>query len=96
MYFTFEEIKTALEEHWTEIEDSAYVDDWLTEFSDGIVPVYNGQIIDDWKAMPSEFDEAGEDIAGEESSIIDRMKADLYMYYSDQVYNAYYEIKGEK
>ena len=96
MYFTFGEIKTALEEHWAEIEESTYPDDWLLEFSNGIVPVYNSQIIDDWKAMPSEYDEAGADIAGEDDTIIDRMKTDLWCYYRDQVWSAYYQVKGEK
>ena len=96
MHFTFQEIKTALEEHWTEIEDSAYVDDWLSEFADGIVPVYYNDIINDWKEMDAHFMESGRDMVSEDATITSRMTADLWNYYQDQVRTAYEQLKGEE
>ena len=96
MHFTFQEIKTALEEHWEEIEESTYPDDWLSEFADGIVPVYYNDIINDWKEMDAHFMESGRDMVSENATITDRMTADLSMYYADQVYTAYEQLKGEE
>ena len=96
MQFTLDEIKTALKvDHWDEITTQEDPHDWLTEFADGLVPVYNSEIIKDWQDMPSEYDDSGADLCSPDAGICDRMKADLWYYYQDQTRIAYEQVKGE-
>lgn len=56
------------------------------EYVDNYVPVYNNRIIEEWQAMPSDYDNRGSAELGhncEELNIINLMQADLYLYYQD-------------
>jgi hypothetical protein len=55
------------------------------EWVDGYLPTYNSDIIEQWKKMPSEYDDRGaqELGAGEDVTIIRLMTLDLYLYYTD-------------
>ena len=56
------------------------------EYVDNYVPVYNNRIIEEWQAMPSDYDNRGSAELGhncQELNIINLMQADLYLYYQD-------------
>lgn len=56
------------------------------EYVDNYVPVYNNRIIEEWQAMPNEYDNRGSAELGhncQELNIINLMQADLYLYYQD-------------
>lgn len=68
------------------------------EWVDGYLPVYNNRIIDEWKEMPSEYDNRGAVELGHlehEIDIINLMSLDLYLYYSDLWYEALSDVESE-
>ena len=78
------EIKQEIEQGATleEVKDRSH------ELIDNYVPVYNNRIIEEWTAMPSDYDNRGSAELGhscEDLNIIKLMSADLYLYYSDLV-----------
>jgi hypothetical protein len=75
-----------------ELED---ITDRQHEFIDSYLPVYYNQIIDEWKAMPSEFNDRGsaELGHGEDINIYNLMSLDLYLYYSDLFAEAIKEVE---
>lgn len=75
-----------------DIKDRSY------EYVDNYVPVYNNQVIEEWKNMPSEYDNRGSAELGydaENLNIIQLMQSDLYLYYQDLVNSALDEIAEE-
>jgi predicted RNase H-like HicB family nuclease len=79
-----QEIKQEIEQGQTleEIKDRSH------ELIDNYVPVYNNRVIEEWTAMPSDYDDRGSAELGhscEDLNIIKLMSADLYLYYSDLV-----------
>lgn len=71
-------------------------EDRLVEIADSLVPVYNAEVIEEWQEMPTEYDDAWQDVGTDaDATILQRMMMDLYLYYNDQVARAYNEIKGE-
>lgn len=65
-----------------EIKDSSY------ELIDNYVPIYNNHVLEEWQAMPSDYDNRGSAELGhncEEIDIIRLMQGDLYLYYQDLV-----------
>lgn len=78
-----QEIKTELTHDGVELDD---LRDNSGEWVDGYLPVYNNRIIEEWQAMPSEYDDRGAAELGhleQEINIINLMSLDLYLYYSD-------------
>ena len=75
-----------------ELED---IKDRSGEFIDSYLPVYYNQIIDEWKAMPSEYNDRGSAELGQggEVNIINLMSLDLYLYYSDLFNEAVEEVE---
>jgi hypothetical protein len=75
-----------------ELED---IKDRSGEFIDSYLPVYYNQIIDEWKAMPSEYNDRGSAELGQggEVNIINLMSLDLYLYYSDLFAEAVEEVE---
>lgn len=68
------------------------------EWVDGYLPVYNNRIIDEWKEMPSEYDNRGAVELGhleQEIDIINLMSLDLYVYYSDLWNEALNDVESE-
>ena len=86
-----EEIRTELA-NGEELED---IKDRSGEFIDSYLPVYNNRIVEEWQAMPSEYDNRGnaELGAGGEIDIINLMSLDLYLYYSDLFFEAVKEVE---
>jgi hypothetical protein len=77
-----------------EIED---IKDRSGEYVDSYLPVYNNRIIEEWKEMPSEYDNRGTSELGipGEISIISLMQLDLYLYYSDLFNEVMEEVEEE-
>ena len=75
-----------------ELED---IKDRSHEFIDSYLPVYYNGIIEEWKAMPSEYNDKGsaELGYGEEINIYNLMSLDLYLYYSDLFNEAVEEVE---
>jgi hypothetical protein len=75
-----------------ELED---IKDRSGEFIDSYLPVYYNQIIDEWKAMPSEYNDRGSAELGQggEINIYNLMTLDLYLYYSDLFAEAVEEVE---
>jgi hypothetical protein len=101
MRFDYNDIKKDLLENWEVITDSQYPEDALGEFADGYLPTYYVDIIDDWRVMPSEFDNTwheygipSSDIS--EVSITGLMTIDLYNYYRQETERAYKDILRDK
>jgi hypothetical protein len=67
------------------------------EWVDSYLPVYNNRIIDEWKEMPSDYDNRGyaELGGGGEVDIINLMSLDLYLYYSDLWNEALNDVETE-
>jgi hypothetical protein len=86
-----EEIRTELA-NGEELED---IKDRSGEFIDSYLPVYYNGIIEEWKAMPSEYNDRGsaELGYGEEINIYNLMSLDLYLYYSDLFNEAVEEVE---
>lgn len=86
-----EEIRLELSqgEELDDIRDRAH------EFIDSYLPVYYNGIIEEWKAMPSEYNDRGsaELGYGEEINIYNLMSLDLYLYYSDLFAEAITEVE---
>ena len=86
-----EEIRTELA-NGEELED---IKDRSHEFIDSYLPVYYNGIIEEWKNMPSEYNDRGsaELGYGEEINIYNLMSLDLYLYYSDLFAEAVEEVE---
>ena len=67
------------------------------EWVDGYLPVYNNRIVEEWQAMPSDYDNRGyaELGGGGEVDIINLMSLDLYLYYSDLWNEALNDVETE-
>jgi hypothetical protein len=67
------------------------------EWVDNYLPVYNNRIIEEWQAMPSDYDDRGaiELGLGQEINIINLMTLDLYLYYSDLFSQALSDVESE-
>ncbi len=86
-----EEIRTELA-NGEELED---IKDRQHEFIDSYLPVYYNGIIEEWKNMPSEYNDRGSSELGygEEINIYNLMSLDLYLYYSDLFAEAVEEVE---
>lgn len=77
-----EEFINTINEHGETLDD---IRDNSGEWIDGYMPIYNNKIVEEWQAMPSEYDNRGhaELGLGQEIDIINLMSLDLYLYYTD-------------
>jgi hypothetical protein len=77
-------------------EELEAIKDRSGEFIDSYLPIYNNQIIEEWQAMPSDYDNRGSAELGHlehEINIINLMSLDLYLYYSDLFAEAVEEVE---
>jgi len=93
-------VERMVEEIRTELAGGAELDDIKDrsgEFIDSWLPVYNNRIVEEWQAMPSEYDNRGsaELGTGQEINIINLMTLDLYLYYSDLFAEAVQEVEDQ-
>ena len=76
-------------------EELSDIKDRQGEFVDGYLPVYYNRIVDEWKDMPSDYDNRGYAELGGEVNIYSLMTSDLYLYYSDLFNEAIEEIEAD-
>ena len=68
------------------------------EWIDGYLPIYYNKIVEEWQAMPSEYNNRGSaelGHLGQEIDIYNLMSLDLYVYYSDIFNEAIAELEEE-
>jgi hypothetical protein len=90
------EFRNAIKEHEEILED---IRDNSGEWIEGYLPVYNNKIVEEWQAMPSEYDNRGAVELGhleQEINIINLMSLDLYLYYNDIFNEAVNELEEEE
>ena len=95
------QLKKAMREEFTAEIGKGYVTideirDNIGEWIDGYLPVYNDRIIDEWRAMPSEYDNRGSAEMGhleQEVNIVNLMSLDLYIYYSEMANDVLNEME---
>ena len=79
-------------------EDLEEIKDRSGEIIDGYLPVYYNRIIEEWKNMPSEYNDRGSAELGhlcQEISIYNLMSLDLYLYYTDLFNEAIESVESE-
>ena len=76
-------------------EELEVIKDRSGEIIDNYLPIYNNQIVEEWQAMPSDYDDRGQHEVGTDGSmgIIALMSLDLYLYYSDLFAEAINEVE---
>ncbi len=98
MRMNYLDIKRDILDNWEfipEHDPKSYLD----ELADSAVPVYYGDIIEDWREMPNEYDNSFQTLGypiTEDTTITKLMAIDLYQYYTDEYYRIYDEILDEK
>jgi len=94
---TYKYIYEDLKQTITNGEDMESIRDNSGEWIDGYLPIYNNNIIEEWKDMPSEYDNRGSAELGipGDISIIALMQLDLYLYYSDVFFQVLDDIAEE-
>jgi predicted RNase H-like HicB family nuclease len=94
---TYKYIYEDLKQTITNGEDMESIRDNSGEWIDGYLPVYNNNIIEEWKDMPGEYDDRGYAELGnpEEMTIVRLMSLDLYLYYSDIFFQVLTDIAEE-
>lgn len=92
-----ERIKTDLINRLSNGEELEDIADNIHQEIDSWLPVYNYQIIEEWKEMPIDYTDRGaEELGASEYNIIKLMTLDLYLYYNDIISEIIEEIKEEK
>ena len=91
--YIYEDLKQTI----TNGEDMESIRDNSGEWIDGYLPIYNNNIMEEWKDMPSEYDNRGSAELGipGDISIIALMQLDLYLYYSDLFFQVLTDIAEE-
>lgn len=91
--YIYEDLKQTI----TNGEDMESIRDNSGEWIDGYLPIYNNNIIEEWKDMPGEYDNRGTEELGipGDISIISLMQLDLYVYYSDLFFQVLSDIAEE-
>ena len=94
MLSTYNDLKEDVKANLAEIQEAKYPEDYLTEYADGLVPIYYSEILQEWTDLDAEFRDRWHELgeAGPDSTIYSLMAIDLYMYYQQEVASAYYEL----
>jgi hypothetical protein len=93
-------VKQMVEEIRTDLANGEELDeikDRSGEIVDGYLPVYYNRIVEEWREMPSEYNDRGwaELGGGGEVNIYNLMSLDLYLYYTDLFNQAIEEVEEE-
>jgi len=97
MRMNYSDIKSDIYDHLEQLKESAYPEDLLSELADSACPVYYNEILADWSEMPSEYNDAWQEIgASENATIFSLMSMDLYLYYQAQYSEIYAEIMHDQ
>jgi hypothetical protein len=94
MLTSYTDLKEYLKDNLAEIQESKYPEDYLTEYADGLVPIYYHEILQEWTDLDAEFRDRWHELgeAGPDSTIYSLMAIDLYMYYDQSLSSAYWEL----
>jgi hypothetical protein len=93
MYFSDSDIKQDILDNLTQLNDSAYPEDIISELADSATPVYYNQILADWQEMPSEFNDSWQELGTDGSAgILTLMQIDLFNYYHDSYRRIFSEV----
>ena len=85
---TYDEIMQEIKQELSNGQELAEIQERAYELVDNYVPVYNNRIVEEWQAMPSDYDNRGAQELGhncQELNIINLMMSDLYIYYTELV-----------
>jgi hypothetical protein len=87
-----DEFKTEIEKGYVTLDE---IRDNSGEWIDGYLPIYYNQIVEEWQAMPSEYNDRGALELGHDSeaTIYNLMSLDLYLYYTDIFNEALAELE---
>lgn len=93
MRFNYSEAKSAVLDEWERLSEATYPEDLLGQIADSFVPVYDFEVIKDWQEMPSEYNDAWQELGvTDDYGITKLMSIDLWYYYRDLVNQAYQEL----
>lgn len=95
----YEDIYAEVERNWDALEASQYPEDLLIEWADSAVPIYNTDIYNQWGNLPPEALDEWQSVGFEvssETTIIDLMKVDLFLYLEGLYNRAYSELLALK
>jgi len=94
---TYDEIMQEIKQELTNGDDLSDVRERSYELVDNYVPIYNNHVIEEWKAMPSEYDNRGATEYGYEgdTDIIRLMILDLHLYYGELVSTVLDDLEQE-
>jgi hypothetical protein len=95
---TYDEITQEIKQEIANGQTLEEVKDRSHELIDNYVPVYNNRVLEEWQAMPSDYDNRGALELGhncQELNIISLMSADLYLYYSELVGQVINDLEQE-
>ncbi len=88
-----DELLNEINNNGADIDD---IKDRSGEWIDGYLPVYYNRILEEWKDMPSEYNDRGaEELGAGEGGIFNLMSLDLYIYYTDLFNEVVEEIEEE-
>ena len=91
------DIRQDILDNWEYLEESQYPEDYLIELADSGIPIYTKDIIEEWRELPSDYQDAWQEYGATQSDTIVRlMTLSLYRYYQDKYSQLYSEIKTEK
>jgi hypothetical protein len=85
----------------TEIKDyelmlARHPEDRLSEMADSTVPIYYGDIIEEWREMPIEYTDRWQEFGTDSSATITKlMQIDLFIYYQELFSQAFAELSKE-
>jgi hypothetical protein len=85
---SYDEITQEIKQEIANGQDLDSIKDRSHELVDNYVPVYNNRVLEEWQAIPSDYDNRGAQEIGhncQELNIISLMSADLYVYYTELV-----------
>lgn len=68
-------LKKRIADNWEEYGDTPYDSDFIVGFAESEIPVYYGDIIEQWQQLPIEHSNR---------AIFDLMTTDLFNYYTDR------------
>jgi hypothetical protein len=95
---TYDEIMQEIKQEISNGQTLEEVKERSHEIVDGYIPIYNNRVLEEWQNMPNDYDNRGAAELGhncQEIDIISLMQADLYLYYSDIVAAALYDLDQE-
>lgn len=95
---TYSEIMQEIKQEITNGETLEEIRDRSHEIVDNYVPIYNNHVLEEWSAMPNDYDNRGSAELGhncQDINIISLMSADLYLYYQDLVSQVISDLEQE-